>query len=307
MIFRIDQDFYNKVSSPERAQLYSDMILHGHYVDCHPKLRKSFYADVATHGSTLQKNLLEKDPSLNIPTMFKLHLTSLDVNAFSIEQIRIMVEKPALLLVENEANERQVYYEIIRKYAKKDKSFKSLFVKLEESIYSGDLDFDQAGGYSQLGPLFESHDKVKYQGTAKLKVCMLADRDTDNSISYDSNKNAFFNFVCGKDNSTVKDTDIYTTSQSPIIWHMWYFRAIENYFPPKQFIGLGLDPTKAEAVPSDWHYKDLSSIPGYEKKNLSQLTKGMSIDDYEDGLQHFPSPDGPSEMQLFLLKLVRII
>lgn len=307
MIFQIDQTFYDKVTAPDRAQLYCDMILHGHYVDCHPKLRESFYADIATHGSTLQKNLLEKDPSLNIPTRFRQHLTSLDVNSFSFEQLQAMVEKPALLLVENEANERQVYYEIIRKYAKKDKSFKSLFVKLEESIDNGDLDFDQAGGYSQLGPLFESHDKVKYQGTAKLKICMLTDRDTDNNTSYDRNKNVFFEFVCGKDSNTIVEGDIYTTSQSPIIWHMWYFRAIENYFPPKQFIGLGLDPTKAETVPSDWHYKNLSSIPGYKKKNLSQLTKGMSIDDYEDGLQHFPSSGGPSEMQLFLLKLVRII
>ncbi len=307
MILQIDWAFYDKMTAPDRAQLYCDMILRGHYIDCPPKLRDSFYKDIETHGSTLQKNIKEKDPSLSIPTMFKQYLTKVDVNTITINQLKTMVEKPALLMVENEANERRVYYEIIREYAKKDKSYNSLFVKLKEAVDNGDLDFDQAGGDSQLAPLFSSHDRGKYQGTAKQKICMLSDRDTDNNTSYDKSKNSFFTFVCGKNSSTVVDADIYSNEQSPYIWHMWYFRAIENYFPPKQFIALGLDPSKAEGVSPDWHYKKLGTIPGYKKDQLDQLTKGMSYDDYEDGLQHFPSPDGPSEIQLFLLKLVRII
>ncbi len=307
MIFRIDQTFYNKVNAPVRAQLYCDIITHGHYVDCHPKLRNQFYSDIATHGSTLQKNLMEKDPSLNLSTMFIQNLTRIDVNALTWEQLWVMIEKPALLMVENEANERQVYYEIVRKYAKKDKNFKSLFVKLEDAMDSGDLDVDQAGGYSQLTALFESHDKVKYQGVAKMKICMLADRDTANDSYFDSNKNAFFKFVCGKDSNAITEGDIYSLNQTPYIWHMWYFRAIENYFPAKQYVAMGLDPNKAKDKNPNWHYRDLGTIPGYDKKNLSELTKGMSYDDYEDGLQHFPSKGGKSEMQLFLLKLVRII
>ena len=307
MIFQIDKAFYDSLAAPDRAQIYCDMILHGHYVDCSPKLRSLFYDDITAHGSTLQKNMMEKDPSLNIPTMLKQYLTNVNVKSIIFDQLSAMIEKPALLMVENEANEREVYYEIIREYAKKDKSFKSLFMKLKDALDDGELDFDQAGGYSQLAPLFDSHDKGKYQGIAKRKICMLADRDTDDNDSYDSYKNAFFKFVCGKDSSVVTDDDIYTTAQAPYIWHMWYFRAIENYFPPKQFLALGLDPSKAEGVSSDWHYKNLSKIPDYEKKQLSQLTKGMSYDDYEDGLQHFTSAGGISEMQLFLLKLVRIV
>lgn len=307
MIFQIDQRFYDSLSAPDRAQLYCDIIQHGHYVDCGPKIRDSFYSDIAMHGSTLQKNMMEKDPSLNLPTMFKQYLTKVDVNTLVWAQLLAIIEKPALLMVENEANERQVYYEIIRKYAKQDKSFKSLFVKLADTINNEDLDIDQAGGYTQLVPLFESHDKVKFHGVARMKICMLADRDTDSNAYFDGNKNSFFSFVCGKNSCAVMDDDIYRTDQSPYIWHMWYFRAIENYFPAKQYMAIGLDPTQVDGDVADWHYKDLSSIPGYEKKNLSKLTKGMSYDDYEDGLQHFPFQGGLSEMQLFLLKLVRII
>lgn len=307
MIFQIDQRFCDSLSAPDRAQLYCDMIQHGHYVDCSPNIRELFYGDIAAHGSTLQKNMMEKDPSLNLPTMFKQYLTTVDVNTFDWVQLLAMVEKPALLMVENEANERQVYYEIIRKYAKQDKSFKSLFVKLADTMENDDLDIDQAGGFTQLVPLFESHDKVKYHGVARMKICMLADRDTDSNVRFDDNKNTFFNFVCGKNSAAVTDEDIYTTGQAPYIWHMWYFRAIENYFPAKQYVAIGLDPTQADGDIADWHYKNLSSIPGYEKKNLSKLTKGMSYDDYEEGLRHFPPQGGISELQLFLLKLVRII
>lgn len=114
MIFQIDQTFYNKVNAPVRAQLYCDIITHGHYVDCHPKLRDQFYNDIATHGSTIQKDLMKKDPSLNLSTMLMQYLTPIDVNSFSWEQLQVMIKKPALLMVENEANERQVYYEIVR-------------------------------------------------------------------------------------------------------------------------------------------------------------------------------------------------
>lgn len=308
MIFQIDQTFYDSLPAPIRSQLYCDMIQHGHYVDCHPKLRELFYTDIDTHGSTLQKNIKEKDPSINIPTQFKQYLTAIVVNTVSFDQLRAIVEKPALLMVENEANERQVYYEIVRKYAKKDKSFKSLFVKLADALEDEDLDIDQAGGYSQLVPLFESHDNVKYHGVARMKICMLADRDTKNDSYFDGNKNAFFNFVLGKNSDKVSDADIYTLDQAPYVWHMWYFRAIENYFPPKQYVAIGLDPAKVDDEVEDWHYKNLSSHPDYEKKNLSMLTKGMTYDDYETGLRIFQLPGGSlSEMQLFLLKLVRII
>jgi len=308
MIFQIDQTFYNKVNAPVRAQLYCDIITHGHYVDCHPKLRDQFYNDIATHGSTIQKNMMQKDPSLNLSTMFMQYLTPIDVNSFSLEQLQVMIKKPALLMVENEANERDVFTDIIHKYAKKDRNFKSLFAKLEESLENEDFDFDQAGGCTQLVSLYQSHDKGKYHHTANWKICILADRDTNSPTAImDDNKKGFLAFTCGKDVNTVTDADIYNLNQNPVIWHIWYFREIENYFPDKQFKAIKLDPNKAKDKNPDWHYRNLGTIPGYDKKNLSKLTNGMSYDDYEDGLQHFSSEGGKSEMQLFLLKLVRII
>ena len=308
MIFKIDQTYYNTLTAPERSQMYSDIILHGHYVDCAYNLRLQFYDDIEANGSSIQKDMVKNDPSMRLSTKFRQYLTTIDVNNVGSQQLFALINKPALLLLENAVNEKEVYCDIIRKYAEKDKTFKSLFEKLGETLDNEDFDFDQAGGCTQLAPLYQSHDNGKYHHTANWKICMLSDRDTKSATAiFDGNKKGFLAFVCGKDVNTVTDTDIYDLNQSPVIWHIWYFREIENYFPAEQYRAIGLDPSKAETEPRDWHYKNLSSIPDYDKKDLSKLTNGMTYDDYENGLQHFPSIGGLSEMQLFLLKLVRII
>lgn len=307
MIFKIDNTFYNSLTAPVRSELYCDIIQHGHYVDCVYGLRQKFYDDIDAHGSTLQKNTKEKDPSMNLSTMFKQYLTTIDVNSLTWEQLTAMIKKPALLLVENEVNETEVYRDIICKYAKRDKSFKSLFMKLDETVRNEDFEFDQVGGCTQLVPMYKSHDDGKYHHTANWKICILSDRDAGGAKELDDNKKGLLSFACGKTISTVTDNDIYVLNQSPVIWHIWCFREIENYFPAKQYELIGLDPASCGDKTPDWHYRDLSKIPDYSKNDLPKLIKGMSYDDYEDGLIHFPSQGGISEMQLFLLKLVRII
>ena len=309
MIFKIDQAFYDSLSAPVRSQLYCDMIQHGHYVDCVYGLRQKFYDDIDTNGSSLQKDMVKNDPSLKLPTLFKQYLTVIDVSKVDCTQLYTLINKPALLLLENEVNETSVYCDIIRKYAKSDKSFKSLFGKLNETVENEDFEFDQVGGCTQLAPMYQNHNNGKYHHTANWKICILADRDTKGPTEVlDENKKGLLAFTCGKDLSTVTETDIYVLNQSPVIWHLWYFREIENYFPAKQYKSINLDPDSCKDKNADWHYKDLGTIPGYDKKNLSKLTKGMTYDDYEEGLRAFHLPGGTlSEMQLFLLKLVRII
>lgn len=309
MIFQIDQAFYDSLSAPARSQLYCDIILHGHYVDCVYGLRQKFYVDIDSNGSSLQKDIVKNDPSLNIPTLFKEYLTIIDVNKVDGEQLHTLINKPALLLLENEVNETNVYCDIIRKYAKRDKSFKSLFEKLKETVDNEDFEFDQVGGCTQLAPMYQSHDNGKYHHTANWKICILADRDTSSPTEVlDENKKGLLAFTCGKDLSTLTDSDVYILTQSPIIWHIWYFREIENYFPAKQYKLIGLDPDICKDRNPEWHYRDLCTIRGYDKNFLSKLTKGMTYEDYEEGLRVFHLPGGTvSEMQLFLLKLVRII
>ena len=261
MIFQIDQTFYDRFSPEYRAQLYSDIILHGHYVDCNYGLRVKFYDDINRHGSTLQKNMKEKDPSLNISTTLKNYLTTLNVNNLDIHQLETLINKPALLLLENEVNEKPVYIDIIQKYAKKDPYFKSLFLKLEDSLNNEDFCFVQAGGCSQIVPLFQSFDRGNYHGTAKFKISFLVDRDTDSDHFFDKDKNPIFLFTCAKDSNSIVDSDIYVLNQINYIWHMWYFREIENYFPPRQYENNNLDPSDVIALPpKDWHYKDSCHI-----------------------------------------------
>lgn len=309
MIFQIDQTFYDSLSAPVRSQLYCDIIEHGHFVDCAFGLRQQFYKDIEANGSSIQKNMMQNDPSLKMPTLFKQYLTRVDVNQFDAQQLYALVNKPALLLLENEVNEKAVYCDIIHKYAKKDRSFKSLFMKLKEAVDDELFDFDQAGGCTQLAPMYQSHDSGRYHHTANWKICILADRDTNSPTEVlDENKRGLLAFTCGKDVNTVTDADVYDLSQAPVIWHLWCFREIENYFPAKQYEAIGLDPVSCKDKNPDWHYKDLGKIPNYDKKLLSKLTKGMTYDDYETGLRIFQLPGGSlSEMQLFLLKLVRII
>ena len=140
------------------------------------------------------------------------------------------------------------------------------------------------------------------------KIGVLMDRDTDLGTVFPSRRQNLFEMLSGKQATVLANTDIYTLSQSVYVWHMWYKRAIENYFPATQFDNLGYPSASAPSVLVDWSYKNLGKISRYDKKHLSEVCFGMSRANYESNCAQFTvNGVNMSEMQLFLLKLVKLI
>jgi hypothetical protein len=90
---------------------------------------------------------------------------------------------------------------------------------------------------------------------------------------------------------------------------MWYKRSIENYFPNEAYEYLGLNTDSITDTTAERDYLNIEEcLRGYKKHKLPLLTCAMSRKKYEDNLKHFNvNGEDLSEIQLFLLKLVRII
>lgn len=308
MIFNVSQDYCATLSASERSELYSNIIAYGHYVDCDSGVRETFYQSVKDCGSKIQREMIKKDPSLRLNRQTRQYLTVMMVSDFSKAQLELLIKKPARLMVENKVNEGPVYRSMIGTYANGDRSYRNPFIKLHQALKDGMLDFENGGGCSAYDQQMRSLNENEYRDVAKHKICMLADRDTEIENTFDQQKNPLFEMCCGKKYDEMTEADVYTLNMTGYIWHMWYKRAIENYFPDSQFAAIGADMTTMPAIPADRNYKKLGDIIGYHKNQLPKLVEKMSYTMYENGLKHF-YPDGKdmSELQMFLLKMVKII
>ena len=133
-----------------------------------------------------------------------------------------------------------------------------------------------------------------------------------------------FRFLCSKEAAQVVDSDIYKLDfGNGYVWHSWYKRAIENYFPKIEYGKLGLDMTD---YPDDdsynyvkfpieetvqWKRKhktkpDKQRI--YQKNMMKDIGVSMTLKDYEKNLKSFDIQGIQlSELQLFLFKLAEIV
>lgn len=308
MIFHIDPDYFEQLTPSERSELYSNIIAYGHYVDCDETVRDEFYHNVDKCGSKKQREMIKKDPSLKLNKQTRQYLTLMTAASFSPQQLDLLIRKPARLMVENKVNEGPVYRSMIGTYASGDKTYNNPFKKLHQALKDGMLDFENGGGCSAYDQQMRSLDENEYKEVAKYKICMLADRDTDAENKFDIDKNPLFEACCDKKYDAMTAEDVYTLDFPKYIWHMWYKRAIENYFPDSQFEDIHADLSTMPTTPTDRNYKKLGDMQGYHKNQLPKLAEKMSYSMYEDGLKHFyPNGKDMSELQLFLLKLVKII
>ncbi len=308
MIFQLDRDFYESQTAIERSELYSNIIANGHYVDCEPEVRDLYYESVEANGSKLQRNLIKKDPSLKLNRQTRMFLSLMKSADFTPKQLNLIIMKPSRLMVENRVNESPIYRNMIGTYASGDRAFHNAFVKLHQALKDGQLEFEHGGGCDGYVKQMADMNVNEYKDVAKWKFCILSDRDTDDGDSYDQQKNPLFQLACGKKYNEMTEADVYTLDMPNVVWHMWYKRAIENYFPDSQFLAIHADVSTTPQTPADRNYKRLGDMNGYQKNMLPKLAENMSYAMYESGLKHF-YVDGKdmSEIQLFLLKLLKII
>lgn len=307
MIFKISTQFANSNRAEHLADICCKMICNRHYISCDSATRELINASVEKHGSTLQKELLLQYKGFDITNELWKYLTSIDVDAFSYSMLDIMLAQPSRLLIENSYNEWNTYKSIMGAY-KHDKKYKNLFIALELAKKEGRISYLHGGGHTTYVSLIEQNNSCDYAGIFKYKVCIIFDRDTDNASYYDMQKNALFKFLCGKDHTQITNEDVYSLNQLGYIWHMWYKRAIENYFPNIRFQAVGVDTTLIPVDKEERDFYNFGNIPSYSKNKLAQLPQDMGRDEYEKGLKKFViNGEEITELQLLLLKLVKII
>ena len=301
MIFEIKESLLDRLADAKLSDLVCDIMDGHHYIKCTPKIRAKIDKCISENASTTHYELYQSYMGFDIPTNLRKYLKLLDLSAFEDDQIYALVKKQSLLIVENELNEWPVYRHIIHAYTK-DRKFGNYYQMLDYAV-DKTLTAHTSGGYGQYVQVLDVYDK-KYNGVFQYKYCTLFDRDTNDATYFDQNKGKLLKTICGKEINEIIDDDIYTLNQPVFIWHMWYKRAIENYFPVENFKKIGVDISKIVGD-SDYFKFDQTT---YSKSDLQKLTDGMTYKKYEDNLKHFPYyGESVSEIQLFLLKLLQII
>lgn len=279
---------------------------------------------VHKHGGTKDKSIFDRGAVRRPSTLEKRFLTTITPDlSLSYDWFYWLVSKPGYLVLENSYNEFDAYC-IIAECYKNDKEYKTLFQKLKIAMDERRIKPEHAGGCSSLVDIKNYIHRPSGEGSKylNLKTVLLFDRDTNSNVDqngkqcYDPKKEKLLFHCCGKGLNDVNSSDIYTFHQPNGAWHMWYKRAIENYFDDQAYRDCGMGEINLGGLHRDYVNIGKDGNPrGYKKSELSNLASKMSRDRFEKGLKHFycPSPKDPSieesfsEMQLFLLKLVRIM
>lgn len=328
MIVKVDRRFLKR-TQVEQEKDASEMILllhRGHYLLMEPDVKNELYKLVDSNLLTWQKEIFDEcDELLNPTAMMKRWLSTVNFYDYTEKQRRKLLQKPSELLVENGHNEWPVYMRIIHAY-KDDNSFSSVFEYIESSIANDNLKSYHLGGKGEIPATLDFKETdTEFQNLYRFKVCVLFDRDTDNDEGFSRDNSMLFIKLCNKDYSTVDCNDIYKLDfGTGYIWHSWYKRAIENYFPKSEYekLGINMDDYPSDADSYDYikfpiestrewqkahKTKKEKKVAKYDKKLLSKIGCDMNMRDYEASLKIF-NVDGIklSELELFLLKIAKI-
>lgn len=306
MIFQIDDKLLVRFKDAKLSDLVSAIMDGQHYIKCCPSIRNVIEEAIRGNASTTQYERFHSYAGFDIPTQFHLYMTTLNLSDFEDSQIEALISRPSWLIIENELNEWPVYKNMMYQY-RKDRKFGDFYEMLLQAA-DKTLIPHTTGGYGQFQQALTFHDsKDLYHGTLRYKSCTLVDRDTNGPNTYDANKAKPYTFLSGKEFNGLTDEDIYSLDQPHYIWHMWYKRAIENYFPVESYRAIGANIEKIPAAEAERDYLKYNDDI-YQKKDLPKLTVSMTRSKYEKNLKKFPfNGEQISELQLFLLKLVKII
>lgn len=242
-------------------------------------------------------------------------ITTVQLVELTPKEVKVLLFKPSELLVENSVNEWPIYERIIKAY-QKDPTYGSVMRYVNRRKCSHGLVPANAGGKGNIPGIVTLKDSGEYQGMYRKKACVLFDRDTDNSHTFSANNNRLFAFFAGNGKNAVNmvDADVYKLDfGGGYIWHMWYKRAIENYFPVEKYDELGMNTA---SLPTDrdqydyYHFKEPKTLtPGcYQKNMMAEMGKGLNYEYYQKRSNNFTVGGAQySEMLLFLLKIAQIV
>ena len=313
MIFQLNDTFVNSIPQEVLSEICTIIIKKGHFLCTDSGGTFQIITNaIEQHAATWDKRLFKNSSKKFNPTKLQrlFYRTYTPNVGDDIEWLKWLAENPGYLILENAHHEWVLYSHIIEIY-KHDREYKSLFEELKNAFDTRRIEPRNAGGYTGMikeKNIITSNPKVG-NIYVNLKAMMVFDRDKGNSLEYDDNKNDLFAHLCRKKHTTVTEADIYSLSQSPMAWHMWYKRAIENYFHPEVYEKHNMYP-RNNTDDWDYYYVDDKTVKGYQKNQIAQLAVDLGRSYFDRNMKSFYSDvagKNLTEMQLFLLKLVRIM
>ncbi len=315
MIFDLSTAFIKGTKPNLLSDLVAQILNHKHYLTFSGEVVDYLWDVIGKHSSSTQTDLwLQSQENLSPTIEIKRYCTTVRDTTFSFEALMEMACKPAIILMEN-TREWVVYKRMIECYAN-DANYGNLYKMLERAAKDpARLLPVKSGGCGEMLQSLDDFFTEGYGLSLEQKVMVVFDRDTISAYSFDSNKKRLFKRLCGKKFSKLSNSDVYSLSQPGFIWHMWYRRELENYFPDSVFINskfqrkVGLPPFE------DNHYADVLEYYAPNKRTEKKLKNSfpllssyMTRELFEKnqmvfsiGEKHF------GEIELFLLKIVKIV
>ena len=310
MIAKIELEYAQRCDKQWLSHICCTIMTKCHYISCSSKTKDCIIDAINNHASSYEKEQIKSSSAFD-PTNEQIkYMTTINLSDFNEKQCLDLFEKSSLLLIENAPYEWDVYKQMAAAYTH-DRSHGNLYKQLIQAIETKKIEPWHGGGFTQYKSLIEQKSTIFADEVIKYKLCALLDSDgclIEKKDTWKAKRNIYC-FLCNIEKEKFTDFEldkIYSLDQKPYIWHMWYKRAIENYFPRKAFEDLGLDLSNYSDK-EDWNYIKFKNF-NYKKEQLPELSKSMSQKDYETGLQHFCiQEEDLSEIQLLLLKLIKII
>lgn len=317
MIVKVDGEYLAENDDIiDHVRLLVTLLENCHYIDVEGDDFPQLEAMMEKYAGKMGYELFEGSRELLSCTgRIRDYITTVNLSELTPADIITLLLKPSELLVENSSNEWPVYMRIIKKY-QKEPTFGGVIKYIYRRTVQYHLVPANAGGINNIPAIIELKDNGEYRGNYRKKVCVIFDRDTDDDQHYSSNHNRLFELFAGtgKNHSNMVDADIYKLNFSNgYIWHMWYKRAIENYFPARIYAELGMN---TETLPDEqdaydyYQFKEPKPIVEgcFRKTMVKELGNGMSIQDYRNTTKSFEVDGGEyDEMLLLMLKIAKIV
>lgn len=326
MVFQILKEFCDRYPHADISDILVNIQKNHHYILADVDTRSVLGDIIKTHGSTNDKKHWEafKERSgFNPDKLLKAHLRNYVIDdGFNFELLRLLTSEPGHVFLEN-GNYEWPTYKIITETYKNDPRFKYIFRYLHDRMIKKHIVAEHCGGRDEIIPKIlsiEAYDPRK-SWLMKNKYMVVFDRDTEDDLHFCNKNDRLFDFCCGKNHTTVKDSDIYTLDQTNLTWHSWYRRAVENYFDRKCYEECNVNMLNVPSDPNKYYYFKIEDSKiedgnggkirvcfGYKKSNLHTIASKTDRDRMENDLKNFSSIQGDlSEIQLFLLKLVKLV
>lgn len=315
MILVFNNSFIGRHSEVELCDITTAIARNGHYISCSRDMGKVMRNAVKQHAGTSDKTTFASGAGFfdypdNINGLCLQFEVPDDINTATLIHF---ISDPSRLVMENGHNEWAVYSHIIDIF-EKDSRYGDYYKLLKRAKDKGRIIEAHAGGRGDLRKEAEARPIMHAGENMRLhKTCVLFDRDTDSNTVFSGDNKPLFKWLCDKDHTTITDRDIYTLRHKSPQWHMWYKRAIENYFPVSRYDAMGCDTCNISGLTRlERSYFKINekrhSVPGYRKGEISKLVKDLSKKDLIAELDSL-DVDGTimTEMHLFLLKLVKTL